>query len=392
MVFQIFYWIAGGILALAWFSRILQAAIGMPGIADIARPEWDRKPPTPMGEPRVSIIVPARNEEYDIRATLERLLGLDYSNYEILAVNDRSTDRTGQIMDEVLANSDRTKLHVIHVAELPPGWMGKTHAMWTAGKEATGDWLLFTDADVLFKPDSVRRAVAYADAEKADHVVLFPRMIMKHPGERMMIAFFQALFVFGHRPWKVADPDAQDHMGVGAFNMVRRPVYDAIGTYQALRMEVLDDMKLGKVIKKAGFAQRNVFGEDLISLHWVRGTFGIVDNLTKNFFALLSFQWPRTVASIVALAFLNLGPFVGIFLAHGWARLPYAIALGSLFGIYYGMSRLSDVPPYYVLLHPVSTCLVTYTVARSMVLTIRQGGVVWRGTKYPLEELRRGMV
>lgn len=392
MVFQIFYWIAGGILALAWFSRILQAAIGMPGIADIARPEWDRKPPTPMGEPRVSIIVPARNEEYDIRATLESLLGLNYSNYEILAVNDRSTDRTGQIMDEVLANSDRTKLHVIHVAELPPGWMGKTHAMWTAGKEATGDWLLFTDADVLFKPDSVRRAVAYADAEKADHVVLFPRMIMKHPGERMMIAFFQALFVFGHRPWKVADPDAQDHMGVGAFNMVRRPVYDAIGTYQALRMEVLDDMKLGKVIKKAGFAQRNVFGEDLISLHWVRGTFGIVDNLTKNFFALLSFQWPRTVASIVALAFLNLGPFVGIFLAHGWARLPYAIALGSLFGIYYGMSRLSDVPPYYVLLHPVSTCLVTYTVARSMVLTIRQGGVVWRGTKYPLEELRRGMV
>ncbi|HVM93500.1 MAG TPA: hypothetical protein VMT67_11845, partial [Terriglobales bacterium] len=120
--------------------------------------------------------------------------------------------------------------------------------------------------------------------------------------------------------------------------------------------------------------------------------FGIVENLTKNFFALLSFQWPRTVASIVALAFLNLGPFFGIWLAHGWARLPYAVALASLFGIYYGMSRLSDVAPYYVFLHPISTCLVTYTVARSMVLTIRQGGVVWRGTKYPLDELRRGMV
>jgi glycosyltransferase involved in cell wall biosynthesis len=392
MVLQIFYWIAGVTLALAWFSRILQAAIGMPGVADIARPEWDRKPPTPQGEPRVSIIVPARNEEQDIRATLNSLLVLDYSNYEIIAVNDRSTDRTGQIMDDVLASADPSKLRVVHVAALPPGWMGKTHAMWTAGKQATGDWLLFTDADVLFKPDSLRRAVAYAHAEKADHVVLFPRMIMKHPGERMMIAFFQALFVFGHRPWKVADPAARDHMGVGAFNMVRRPVYDAIGTYQALRMEVLDDMKLGKVIKSAGFAQRNVFGEDLISLHWVRGTFGIVENLTKNFFALLSFQWPRTVASIVALVFLNLGPFLGIFLAHGWARLPYAIALASLFGIYYGMSRLSDVAPYYVFLHPISTCLVTYTVARSMVLTMRQGGIVWRGTKYPLEELRRGMV
>jgi glycosyltransferase involved in cell wall biosynthesis len=393
MILQYFYWIAGIVLALAWFSRIAEAAIGMPRIADVARPEWDRKPPTPAGEPRVSIIVPARNEERDIRATLERLQELDYSNYEVIAVDDRSTDRTGKIMDDVAADAAlRDRLRILHVSQLPVGWMGKTHAMWTAANEATGDWLLFTDADVLFKPESLRRVVAYAEAEKADHVVLFPRMIMEHAGERMMIAFFQALFVFGHRPWKVADPGAQDHMGVGAFNMVRRPVYEAVGSYRKLRMEVLDDMKLGKIIKNAGYAQRNVFGEDLISLHWVRGTFGLVENLTKNFFALLSFQWPRTVASIVALAFLNLGPFVGVFLAHGWARVPYAVALASLFGIYYGMSRMSDVPAYYFFLHPVSTSVVVYTVARSMVLTLRQGGIVWRGTKYPLEELRKGMV
>ncbi len=294
MMWQIANWIAGSILALAWLSRIIEAAIGMPSIADVARPEWDRKPPTAGGEPRVSVIVPARNEEHDIRATLESLLALDYSNYEIIAVNDRSTDATGQRMDEVRAGaSDSGRLQVIHVSDLPPGWMGKTHAMWTAAAKATGEWLLFTDGDVVFKPDSVRRVIAYAETEKADHVVLFPRMIMEHPGERMMISFFQALFVFGHRPWKVADPKTKDHMGVGAFNMVRRPVYDAVGTYRALRMEVLDDMKLGKVVKNAGFRQRNVFGEDLISLRWVKGTFGIVDNLTKNFFALMSFQWPQ---------------------------------------------------------------------------------------------------
>jgi hypothetical protein len=208
----------------------------------------------------------------------------------------------------------------------------------------------------------------------------------------MMIAFFQALFVFGHRPWKVADPEARDHMGVGAFNMVRHSVYDAVGTYQALRMEVLDDMKLGKVVKNAGFRQRNVFGDDLISLHWVRGTLGIVNNLTKNFFALMSFQWPRTVGALIALGFLNLGPFVGIWLAPGWSRLPYAIALISLFGIYWGMSKMSDVPAYYFFLHPVGAGMVMYTLARSMFLTIRDDGIVWRGTKYPLEELRRGKV
>jgi glycosyltransferase involved in cell wall biosynthesis len=421
MHWQIFHWIAGGILALAWFSRIVDAALGMPRVADIARPEWDRKDFGPGGEPRVSIIVPARNEEEDIRATLERLLALDYSNYEIIVVNDRSTDRTGSIIDEVIDcgpdNSVRVaaasvqreayracvepagenvrstqKLKAIHISELPAGWLGKTHAMWRAGQQATGDWLLFTDADVLFKPDSLRRAVNFAEKEPADHLVLFPRMIMKQAGERMMIAFFQALFVFGHRPWKVADPKARDHMGVGAFNMVRRSVYEAIGTYRALRMEVVDDMKLGKVIKNAGFAQRNVFGEDLISLYWAKGTFGVVNNLTKNFFAVLSFQWPRTIVTIIGLGFLNLGPFLGLWLAHGWARIPYAIALASIFLIYYGMSARSAVRPYYFFLHPVSTSLFMYTLLRSMIHTLRNDGIVWRGTKYPLDELRKGMV
>jgi cellulose synthase/poly-beta-1,6-N-acetylglucosamine synthase-like glycosyltransferase len=331
------------ILALAWVSRIVDAALGMPSVADVSRPEWDRNPVSPAGNPRVSIIVPARNEEEVIEQALNTLLALDYDNFEVIAVNDRSTDSTGEIMER-MAESPNQNPHpvspengqtregqpafrVIHHTELPAGWLGKTHAMWTAAKQATGDWLLFTDADVLFKPDALRRALAYAESVPADHVVLFPRMIMKRPGEYMMIAFFQTMFMFGHRPWKVADPSTDDHMGVGAFNLVRRRVYDAVGTYEALRMEVLDDMKLGKVVKKAGYAQRNVFGGNLISIRWAKGAIGIVNNLTKNFFAVLSFQWWRAVISVFGLAFLNFGPFLGVFLAHGWARVPYAVAL-----------------------------------------------------------------
>ena len=389
-----FHWIAGTILAVAWFSRIVDAALGMPSVADVSRPEWDRNPVTPAGNPRVSIIVPARNEEDSIEASLSALLALDYDNYEVIAVNDRSTDRTGEIMEEIGKDPHRNngRLNVLHHRELPAGWLGKTHAMWTAANEATGEWLLFTDADVMFKPDSLRRAMAYAEFERADHVVLFPRMIMKRVGEFMMIAFFQTMFVFGHRPWKVADPTTQDHMGVGAFNLVRRNVYDAVGTYEALRMEVLDDMKLGKVVKQAGFAQRNVFGEDLISIRWAHGAKGVVDNLTKNFFAVLAFQWWRTLLSAFGLAFLNLMPFLGVWLAHGWARVPYAVALLSMFAIYMGMSWRSAVPPYYFLLHPVSTVLFVYTLLRSMAHTLWNDGIVWRGTRYPLEELRKGMV
>jgi glycosyltransferase involved in cell wall biosynthesis len=396
-----FHWIAGTILALAWFSRIVDAAIGMPSVADVSQSEWNRNPVSPSGNPRVSIIVPARNEEQEIEQALTRLLVLDYDNYEVIAVNDRSTDRTGEIMEEVKEKphfSQKTRemghpvLTVIHHHELPPGWLGKTHAMWTAANAATGDWLLFTDADVLFKPDSLRRALVYAEAEKADHVILFPQMIMKQPGEYMMIAFFQTMFVFGHRPWKVADPKTKDHMGVGAFNLIRRSVYEAIGTYEALRMDVLDDMKLGKVVKNAGFAQRNVFGGDLISIRWANGAMGVVNNLTKNFFAVLSFQWPRTLISAFGLAFLNLMPFLGVWLAHGWERLPYAIALGSMFAIYVGMSWRSRVPAYYFLLHPVSTALFIYTLLLSMFHTLSNDGIIWRGTRYPLEELRKGMV
>ncbi|HZQ93557.1 MAG TPA: glycosyltransferase family 2 protein [Candidatus Sulfotelmatobacter sp.] len=435
-----FFWITGIILALAWASRIVDAALGMPGVADVSFPQWNRNPVLPSGNPRVSIIVPARNEEESIEQALLSLLALDYDNYEVIAVNDRSTDRTGEIMARVarefqgggslrptplaedLRGSHRPHplpqdarrvghplfsaplfaldfarlspppVRVIHHSELPDGWLGKTHAMWTAARQASGAWLLFTDADVLFKPDSLRRALAYAESERADHVVLFPRMIMKRAGEYMMIAFFQTMFMFGHRPWKVADPSTDDHMGVGAFNLVRRRVYEAVGTYQALRMEVLDDMKLGKVVKNSGFAQRNVFGGDLISIRWAHGAFGVVNNLTKNFFAVLSFQWWRTVLSAFGLAFLNYGPFLGLWLAHGWARVPYAIALGSLFLIYVGMSWRSAVPPYYFFLHPVSATLFIYTLLRSMILTLWNGGIVWRGTKYPLQELRKGMV
>jgi glycosyltransferase involved in cell wall biosynthesis len=390
MHWQAISWIVGTILALAWFSRILDAALGMPKIANLAKPEWDRQPNQ---NPRISIIVPARNEETDIEQSLCSLLALDYENYEVIAVNDRSSDRTGEIMDELAATAASSRiLQIIHVKELPPQWLGKTHAMWTAARQATGDWLLFTDADVTFRPDSLRRVLAYAEAENADHVVLFPRIVTKQPGERMMVAFFQTLFVFGHRPWKTADPKAADHMGVGAFNLVRRTVYESIGTYERLRLEVLDDMKLGKVVKNAGFRQRNVFGDDLISLHWAKGALGMVDNLTKNFFAVLSFQWWRVLASCFGVASLNLLPFAGICFAHGWARVPYTMALLSMFGIYAGMSRRSPIPAYYLFLHPISTSLFLYILVRSMCVTLWHSGVIWRGTKYPLEELRRGMV
>lgn len=391
------YWslALGWLLGFVWLSRVIAATRGMRRLAEISRPEWDLPATDAAGRtPRVSIIVCALNEERKIEPALRSLLELDYPAYEVVAVDDRSTDQTGAIMDRLAAEysaADHHHLRVVHVKDLPPGWLGKVHAMWRAGEVASGDWLLFTDADVVFRRDVLRRAMVYAGREGADHLVLFPTMLMYTWSERMMIAFFQAMFVFSHRPWKTADPKSRDHMGVGAFNLIRRSAYEKIGTYARMKLSVVDDMKLGELVKKSGLAQRNVFGRDLIQLHWHSGALGVVRGLTKNFFAMLRFNPLFAIGAIVFMLFFNCGPFLGVIFAHGPARAGYALALLCLAGIYVGMSGRSTIPWYYVVLHPVSTLLFVYAVARSMVVTLAQGGITWRGTKYPLSELRKGV-
>lgn len=386
------YWILGVALGAVWLHRIGEALLGMRAIPDIARPEWDRA-----ATGRVAIVVPARNEEKHVEEAVGSLLRLDYPDYEVIAVNDRSEDRTGEILDR-LAGASGGHMRVVHVEALPPGWLGKTHAMWSAARQATSDWILFTDADIVFRPDALRRALGYAAQAQADHVVLFPTQVLKTVGERMMIAFFSVLFVFGHRPWKVADPKARDHMGVGAFNLVRRRVYEAVGGYERLRLAVIDDMKLGQIIKQAGYAQRNVLGNGLITLRWATSAMGVVHNLTKNMFALMQYRWPRALGATFLLMVLNLGPFVGVWFAPGWARLGFGAALAGVLGMYIGIfretrkSKHSVISPAYFFLHPVATLMYAYLLLRSMTHALWHGGVIWRGTKYPLRDLRDNFV
>ena len=217
---------------------------------------------------------------------------------------------------------------------MPCGWAhrkrraGKRRAQENAAQQTASDWLLFTDADCVFHPDSLRRAIHYATKTATDHLVLFPTAHMKTLGERMMIGFPQVMSSFAMRPWKVRDPKARDYIGVGAFNLIRRSAYEAIGTYEKLRLEVVDDLKLGESIKKAGLRQDVVFGRDLVSLRWAVGALGVVANLEKNLFAFLQFRsawcWPSAPLTF----FLCVCPFLGIFLAPGWAKAGFAVAVG----------------------------------------------------------------
>jgi glycosyltransferase involved in cell wall biosynthesis len=378
--------VSGALLAATWLYHTLAARRGMPQIPDLSRPEFAVPQQTTL--PRVSIVVPARNEEMMIEPAVRSLLALDYPDYELVVVDDRSDDHTGAILDR-LKDEFGARLTVVHVRELPAGWLGKTHAMWKAAEQASGDWLLFSDADVVHAPEALRRAVAYAVQEQAAHMVLLPTMEMKSVGERMMISYFQAMFIFAHRPWKVRDPKSKDIMGVGAFNLVRRDAYEKIGTYRAMRLSVVDDMRLAEKIKEHGFASRVAFGEGMVTVRWAVGAAGVVQNLTKNFFAHLRYNLPLALFAAIAMLWLHLGPWLGTAFASGWARLGYAVALGCLVSVYVAMGRRTKIGIGYVLLHPAASVLMAYTLLRSTILTLGRGGVVWRGTFYPLVELKR---
>lgn len=370
---------------------MVDAAIGMRTISDIASPAWDQRPPG--DPPRVSIIIPARDEEAEIESALRSVVQLDWPNYEVIAIDDRSTDRTPQIMEHVAREHDSEhRLKIIRIKELPEGWLGKPHAMWTAAKQASGEYMLFTDADIVFHPEALRRAMVYALRTDADHLVVFPTHVDWSISKKIMLAGFNMLFVFGHRPWKTADPKSRDHIGVGAFNLVKRSAYNKIGTFEALRMEIIEDMRLGKLIKDNGLRQRNVLGRDLLLLPWGSGAVHIINNLTKNFFALMHFSVKRALGACFLLLFFNITPFLGVWLAHGWAKIPFAITLLSILLLYVGMALNTPIWPQYFFFHPISTGLLIYTMMRSMMATLRQNGVIWRGTHYPLEQLRRGLI
>jgi cellulose synthase/poly-beta-1,6-N-acetylglucosamine synthase-like glycosyltransferase len=391
----VYYWmilVLDWLVALTWMIRVLLWWRMLRQVPDLTRTIDACPSSQPL--PALSVIVPARNEAAGIAATLRSLLAAERVDLQILAINDRSTDQTGAIMDDLAEGLAGEKgaagktLQILHVTELPPGWLGKTHAMALAAQLATGEWLLFTDGDVVFRPDALRRALEYAVTNGADHMVLLPTVLLRSWGERMMISFLQALSVCGLRLWQVSDRGARDAIGVGAFNLIRRPVYEALGGWEGLRMEILEDLALGRRVKSRGFAQRVALGRDLVGVRWAEGAFGVVENLTKNLFALFRFRPERLLAGVCALFMFTLFPLAACLVGRAlwW---PTGIMLVALLLAYQQVGRYHHFSAAQMLMFPAAAVLLLYAMLRSMSLALWRGGVCWRGTFYSLRELRK---
>lgn len=387
------FWLAVSIgnwmLAIGWSWRVLTALYCLPRVPDL-RDDRYAAPPQKDPEPRLTVVVPARNEAAAIEGTLRSLLAQQMP-LDIIAVDDRSDDATGSIMDRVAAEPlpAGKSLRVIHVTELPPGWLGKNHALALAARQAGTPWMLFTDGDIFFSPEALPRALHHAESVHADHFVLLPTPILLTHGERMMMSFIQVAAAAGGRLWRVSDPSAKsESIGVGAFNMVRREVYDGIGGFEAMRMEVLEDLRFGYLVKSSGYQQGVAFGPGMVRVHWAPGALGILRNLTKNAFAVFRFQLALILAACFGMMLAFLLPLLGWF-GPVECRVASGIVALMIFLIYRFHRGLNDFRWWSFLTFPIAGSLFIYAVLRSTVVTLWRGGVVWRGTFYPLRELRQ---
>jgi len=382
-IFEIIFFAA---LALVWIISTVVTYRGMasiPSLADAAAfdgPDF----------PRISILLAARDEAEKMPAALASLLKLDYPNYEVIAVDDRSTDATGKLLDEFAVRDARLK--AIHIADLPKGWLGKPHALASAYEKASGEWLIFTDADVHFALDLLRRAVTYMGRERLDHLTLLVRLDLRGFWEPVALGYLGVIFAMGTHPWKTSDAKSKAYMGVGAFQMIRRATYEAIGTHRRLAMEVVDDMKLGKLVKMGGFRSMAAPSEHLVNVRWQEGFGNIVKGLTKNMFAGFSFSAALALTAMCGVFVLSVAPVLGVIFARGAAQVAAAIAVIAAMVFEALLMPRARASRWFGVTHALGALVICYIIVRSMVVTLGRGGVVWRGTFYPLEELRRRQV
>lgn len=347
--------------------------------------------------PSISVIVAARNEERHIELALRSLLALDYPGLEIVVVDDRSTDRTGEILDR-MANSlaapglSSTALRVVHLQDLPPGWIGKNHALYCGAREATGEWILFTDADIVMDPSVLRRAVAYLQHEELDHLAILFRIVMPSWLLEVFAVTFSLYFIAHFKPWRVRDPRSSAHIGVGGFNLLRAATYRQIGTHQAIAMRPDDDMKLGKLVKKHGFSQDVLLAPDLIYVPWYSSLRELLTGLEKNAFAGVDYNVLVVVVSSLAILVLHVFPFIAVFLTAGWTRALFGAVIVCLWSIAYFTARQGGLRVAAVWGLPLGVMLLAYIQWRTMLLNLWQGGIRWRDTFYPLTELRANRV
>lgn len=383
------------LVTVLWLVRTRALMRRMDEVPDLSEVEWDL---CPTRAPGLIVAVPARDEASEenaqtVRTALETLLAQDYEWLRVVAVDDRSEDGTGALLDEMAA-AQAGRMDAVHLTEIPEGWLGKTFAMEVATQRSRSDYVLFTEADVWISPSMARRALAFAELAEADHVVVAPTRETKTWGERTILGFLQVVSLWVVRPWRVADPEAKwDVAASGAFSLVRREALEELGGFAPQRLAVADAVTLGRRVRAAGMRQRMAFAPGMVlpggrpdpeKKEW--RAFQVIRRLSREMFALVNFRiW---LAAGMGLAGVVL--FVVPLASLGWypTIFPGVTALCCVAVCYRILGGLSGIPARYGWMYPLGAAAVAWAMLRSVAGTWWRRGVRWRGTVYPLRELR----
>jgi len=337
--------------------------------------------------PALTVVLAARDEEEAIEHAVRSLLTQDYPVLGIVAVDDRSTDRTGAILDRLAVEDPR--LSVVHLRELPAGWLGKTHALWVGASRAPGEFLLFTDGDVVFGRQALRRAVARAERERLDLLAVVPEVRARGALLRASVAAFSFYFALAIPPWRVRDPRRPEAIGIGAFNLARARAYRKAGGHAAFPLRPDDDLALARALKRTGARTEVVSGLGELAVEWYPSLSALVNGLQKNIFSGFEFRAGRALLAAAAMLTGHVLPFAAPFVTPAPARWLFA-ATAALLALQVGLAaRGAGLPWRSGLLFPVAALVWVGIVVRGTIVPLARGEIEWRGTRYRLEELRR---
>jgi glycosyltransferase involved in cell wall biosynthesis len=376
---------------------VLAASLALVAVAALVQLWWGflnipslRDAPAAVDGPRVSIVVAARDEERHVRLAMDSLLRQTYPHLELIAVNDRSTDVTGAILDG-MARAD-TRLRVVHIRDLPDGWLGKNHAMQTGAASASGEMIIFADGDVILAPDAVARATRMFTALELDHLAVAPDMRLPSWPLALVVNYFMMWFLLWLRPWRARDPRSAAFIGIGAFNMVRTSAFRSVDGFARIALRPDDDIMLGKLLKQHGHRQMLASADGAAHVQWYRTLGELARGFRKNAFAGLHYSLLLVAGAIAGNLLLGVWPFIAIWLTSGVERWLYLAAAVSQTFAYAGSAYVGRTRPWLALLYPVAAVLFVTILAAAVTRTLRRRGIEWRGTFYALDRLRANRI
>lgn len=337
--------------------------------------------------PRVSVVVPACNEEENIGQAVLALLAQDYANLEILVVNDRSIDGTAAVLHSLREGNPR--LQIEEISHLPEGWLGKSHALARGANLASGEYLLFTDADVVMEPTTVSRAVQLMVDRRLDHLALLFRNLTHGWLLNCLILELALGLLCIFRPWKARRAGSRNFMGIGAFNMVKKSAYEAVGGHEKIRMHPIDDLMLGKILKEQGFRQDCLLARDFVAVPWYDSVRAMIEGLQKNMFAFVHYRLSLIIPLLLVHILMNILPFWGIIFCQGTGRTLWTAALLLKLLIFCFGLRRQGLPLWYLPGALLVPYLVLHIVIVSVAVVLKNNGIIWRGRYYPLGELKK---